>query len=226
MKAALLLSLALASLVLVSQVAGAGGDDRASGSAAAANRGGALSAQRDLSLKSCGERFANFHVGSMFAGHALTAHVRRCTRPEPERTVADRGAIDPDSLGRSNFESWVYGTCAASADQGCAPPLEVQSWPACERSSADYNAGPPGRAQPIEPRATFEVRGVPARLYDDGSLELSTGDVTVVIFGRDRAQLMAAAEALRTPANAPVGVGVQEKLPPPVPGAQNGTLDC
>jgi hypothetical protein len=73
---------------------------------------------------------------------------------------------------------------------------------------------------------TFQLRGVPARLYDDGSLELSTADVTVVIFGRDRRQLVAAAEALWTPAEAPMDVGVREELPPPVPGAQNGTLGC
>jgi hypothetical protein len=55
---------------------------------------------------------------------------------------------------------------------------------------------------------------------------LSTADVTVVIFGRDRRQLVAAAEALWTPAEAPMDVGVREELPPPVPGAQNGTLGC
>jgi hypothetical protein len=224
---ALLLSLALAGSLLASHVAGAGGDDRAAGSAVPADSGSsAVRGQRDLSLKSCGERFAHFHVGSVFEGNALTAHVRRCTAPEPERTVAAGGAIDPDSLGRSNFESWVYGTCQATAGQGCAPPLEIQSWPACERSPADYNAGPPGAAQPIQPRETLQIRGVPARLYDDGSLELSSGDVTVVIFGHDRRQLIAAARALRTPAKTTITVGVQEELPPPVPGAQDGTLGC
>jgi hypothetical protein len=106
------------------------------------------------------------------------------------------------------------------------PPLEVQSWPACERSAADYNAGPPGAAQRIEPVAVAELRGVPARFYGDGSVELSAGAVTIFIFGHSREDLVAAAGDLRTEPTAPVSVSQRESLPPPVSGAQSGTLSC
>lgn len=224
---ALLISLALAILLVASQVAGAGGDDRPAGSAAATDPASdAPGLHRDFSLKPCRERFAQFHVGSAFQGHALTAHVRTCTAPEPERTVAAGGGIDPDSRGRSNFESWIYGTCEARPDEGCAPPLEIQSWPACERSPADYNAGPPGAAGQIQPKETLQLRGLPARLYEDASLELNAAEVTVVIFGHSREQLVAAAEALRTSADSPITVEPEQKLPLPAPGAENGTLSC
>lgn len=117
----------------------------------------------DYSLKPCGERFSQFNVGSSFQGYPLHDHSRICTQPDPARTLASGGDIDPDSLGRSNFDSHVYGTCVPEPDQACAPPLEVQSWPACERSAADYNAGLPGAAHPIDPSETLRVRGVPAR---------------------------------------------------------------
>jgi hypothetical protein len=223
MRALLLTSIALVSLMLLIQVTGAGGHDSGSASQVlAAPDSGA----RDLSLKPCGEPFAQFHLGQSFQGHRLSAHTRICTKPEPERTLAAGGAIDPDSVGRSNFESYVYGTCDPRPDQGCAPPLEIQSWPACERSPADYTAGPPGGAEPIQPTQTFQLRGVPARVYDDGSLELSTAAVTVVIFGQTTDQLIAAAAALRTPSSSPLQAARDQILPAPVPGAQNGTLSC
>ena len=41
-------------------------------------------------------------------------------------------------LGRddtADFVSFVYGDCTAGDDEGCAPPAEVQVWPACRRVS-------------------------------------------------------------------------------------------
>jgi hypothetical protein len=131
--------------------------------------------------------------------------------------------VSPEQLGVARA---AYGTCIARDGEGCAPPLEIQSWPACERSPADYNAGPPGAAQPIQPTRSFQLRGVPARLYDDGSLELNTAAATVVIFGQDTDQLLAAAAALRSPRASPLTAAPGEVLPAPVPGAQNGTLKC
>jgi hypothetical protein len=156
----------------------------------------------------------------------LSAHTRICGNPDPTRSLAAGGSVDPDSLGRSNFDSYVYGTCEATSDQGCAPPLEIQSWPACERSAADYSGGSPDNPERLEPIEKFELRGVPARLYDDVSVELSTGAVTVVIFGRTRAQLLAAAKELRGEAGPALGAGPKEDLPSPTAGAQEGTLSC
>jgi hypothetical protein len=49
---------------------------------------------------------------------------------------------------------------------------------------------------------------------------------TVVIFGQDTDQLLAAAAALRSPPASPLKAAPGEVLPAPVPGAQNGTLEC
>jgi hypothetical protein len=215
-------------VTLAIQVAGAGGHDDQSGGPVGVNATDVVRAAQgfDHSLKPCDEGFAKFHVGSSFQGHALNNHTRFCTKPDPEPSLAAGGGIDPDSLGRSNFDSYVYGTCEAEPNQACAPPLEIQSWPACERSAADYNAGPPGQAKRIEPSDTFKVRGVTARFYEDMSLELSTKAVTVVIWGHSREQLLAAAKALRTEPAAPFHARPGQQLPPPVAGAEGGTLSC
>jgi hypothetical protein len=224
----------LLAVPLAVQVAGAGGHDDRSGAAGARTEvrppGGGQdygAAQRlDYTLKPCEERFAQFHVGSSFQGHPLNNHTRFCTRPDPERSVAAGGDLDGDSLGRSNFDSYLYGSCEAGPGEACSPPLEIQSWPACERSAADYNAGPPGQAKRIEPIEAFRVRGVPARLYEDMSLELSTKAVTVVIYGHSREQLLSAARELRTEEGAPFHAAPQQELPPPAAGAEDGTLSC
>ena len=70
------------------------------------------------------------------------------------------------------------------------------------------------------------MRGVPARFYGEGRLELSAGDVTVVLFGRSREQLLDAAKQLRTEAGAPRRVGPGQELPQPARGPQDGTLSC
>src|SRR5688500_7675452 len=104
--------------------------------------------------------------------------------------------VDPDSLSRSHLRISIYGHCTPRSDAGCAPPLQIQTWPACERSPADYTIGEP--EEPLRPSDIGTIRGVPARFYGNHRLELSTGDVTVVIFGRSRDLLVAAAQTLRT----------------------------
>jgi hypothetical protein len=115
--------------------------------------------------------------------------------------------------------SFVYGSCEPSGDTGCAPPLEVQVWPACMRNPASYELAP---GMPL-PHREDTVRAVPAAFYEDGSrLELSTGSVTVVIFG-ERDQIVRAAEALR---GFNFSLAPSQNLPPPVPGAVEGELAC
>jgi len=178
----------------------------------------------DHSLRPCAESFATYSLGSSFAGLPMTHHSRACSRSDPTRTQASGGDIDPDSLVRANYDSYIYGTCHATSDMGCAPPLEIQTWPACERSAADYNFGPPGAAETIQPVKITRIRGVPARYYDDVRLELSARGVTVVIFAHTFDDLTAAAEELRGVNG--VGPGRGEVLPGPLEGAENGTLPC
>ncbi len=119
----------------------------------------------------------------------------------------------------ADFVSFVYGDCTPDDDMGCAPPLEIQIWPACRRHLALYGSSSLG---PTLERMT--VRGVPAAVLDGGTrLELQTGRSTVVVFADARARLARIAGKLRS-LEAPVSRG--GALPPPVAGAVEGELDC
>jgi hypothetical protein len=130
-------------------------------------------------------------------------------------------AVLPPGAGSSTPDvSFIYGDCDSSRG-GCAPPLVVQVWPACERNRSSYAAG--GDPVPYEPLA---VRGTSADLYDDedggGRLEIATGEVTVVIFA-ELGRLVPAADALRSVTG---DLGPDDALEPPAPGAVEGDLAC
>ena len=72
------------------------------------------------------------------------------------------------------------------------------------------------------PRKT-RIRGVPAAYFEGGyRLEIQTGESTVVIFG-SRSRIRAAIAALE---GLNVGIGPGQDLPPPAPGALDGSLPC
>ena len=87
---------------------------------------------------------------------------------------------------RANFVNFIYGRCDPGPD-GCAPPLETQIWPACDRHLSSYSLTPSGDPLPHE---NLFVRGVPAAFFVEPRLELYSGAVTIVLFGHDRAQLL------------------------------------
>ena len=121
--------------------------------------------------------------------------------------------------GPADFVTFVYGDCTAGDDAGCAPPVEVQVWPACRRNLHLYDSGRPGT--PVPDHTT--VRGVPAAFLEDGMrLELQTSRSTVVVFGDSRARARRVAAALRAVGKPPSAA----PLPPPAPGAVDGTLSC
>lgn len=127
--------------------------------------------------------FPLYALGEAYGELPLTAVIR----------AFDRSADAPPV--RANYVDFVYGTCDSS-EGGCAPPLSVQVWAACERNPMVYSPEA-GEEAPIE------VRGVPAYFYEGGRrLELSTGTSTVVIFAADRGSALAAARALRGVNNA------------------------
>ena len=119
----------------------------------------------------------------------------------------------------ADFVSFVYGDCTAGDDEGCAPPAEVQVWPACRRNLRLYDSPLSGTPAP-EPT---KVRGVPAAFFEDGErLELQTGISTVVVFAANRTRVLRIAAALR-----PLGASPSDRpLPRPDPGALAGTLRC
>ncbi len=118
-----------------------------------------------------------------------------------------------------NDIDFIYGTCKPTSETGCAPPFEVQVWPACARSLSMYDGslGSP----PIE-RTT--IRGVPAAFLENGErLEIQTGTVTIVIFARARDEALRIANALQ---GLNVNQAAGKPLPMPAKAALDGTLSC
>ena len=194
-------------VVLVAGIAGAvaWGPDSTAASGATAS---VPSAATTTSVAAFDE-FPLYGLGDVFDDLPLTAVVKRDDPPTPGERV------------RASYVAFIYGDCVAHAEAGCPPPLEIQVWPACERTISDYSLTPAG--DPLPHEATF-VRGVPAAFFEDHlRLELYTANVTIVVFGLDAAQVRRAASALRA-VNALAAQG--RMLPPPVAGALEGRLSC
>lgn len=148
------------------------------------------------------DRFELFYPGASAAGLTLAAVNRVSGRTEEP-------GVQPDRV------SFLYGTCTARLGHGCMPPLQIQVWNACERYQALY---------PFEPDESLEVRGAPAAFYEDHTrLEVYSGMATIVIFGKNREQLLAVGRSLKGLNRT---IAHSEKLPSPAQGARGGTLDC
>jgi hypothetical protein len=154
------------------------------------------------------QAFPLYWVGERFGDLPLTAFVRT----QQPATAAARAAGFSEPV---NDVTLVYGTCHASSDSGCVPPLEIQMSTECRGNFAGDHLTP----GPGPPLTHLWVAGVPAVAIGIGSnhLELFSGRVTISIFG-SRALALRVAAAL-TPANeaarslARLGV----RLPPPRP---------
>ena len=143
-----------------------------------------------------------FSAGESVEGEPLTAVLRR------EDTAT--------------YVSFVYGDCEAEDDAGCAPPAEVQVWPACLRNLALYDGVATGAGPAPE---WVHVRGVLGAFFDGGTrLELETGRSLVVIFARSRGQALRIAAELEA-VDGSVTSG--SPLPPPTGGrGRGGAIDC
>jgi hypothetical protein len=120
----------------------------------------------------------------------------------------------------ASYVSFVYGDCTPGDDAGCAPPAEIQVWPACLRHPALYGGSQP-KAPDVE---QITIRGVPAASLEDGMrLEIQTGRSTVVVFADSPARALRIAGALRS-VNSFVPAGTA--LPQPDPRALEGTMPC
>jgi hypothetical protein len=162
--------------------------------------------------------FDRFWLGASFEGLPLTDILRRCDVPYPGEPI------------RANFVSYLYGDCTADTDIGCNLPLEVQTWPLCERDPSMYQDEP---GVPAELDWTT-IQGTRAVIFDEGfHVELYTAASTVVIFGQYYEQVLRAAEAVqRIAPTTPLAVlpawrtSSAAALAPPVPGGLTGNLTC
>ena len=135
----------------------------------------------------------------------------------------------------ADYVSYIYGDCeylkSENIEGGCAPPLEVQTWPACRRSLANYTYE--GKAYPYEPLP--DERGAEVASFEEGGrLELYSGSSTVVVFANDPALAQKVLSLLRpqAPDSPPatraseLDTDVPQELAAPEPGATEGKLTC
>ena len=90
------------------------------------------------------------------------------------------------SCSKRPFVTYIYGTCHATSDTGCAPPLEVQTWSACHRK--------------------------PSRAPAGHDIEMARGEVTVVIFATSDRLARGAQRALRKASPADRNLPLTRKL--------------
>jgi hypothetical protein len=161
--------------------------------------------------------FPVYYAGEEVAGLPLTSVHREPVTAPPRTPVAPKLRRKRGQVMSFDF---AYGSCSvAGGEGGCSLPLSIQVWPACARYPALYDWGPFAGPTPRKTR----IRGVPAAYFEGGyRLEIQTGASTIVIFG-NRKRMRAAVAALQ---GLNVDVGPDEKLPPPVPGALDGSLPC
>ena len=106
---------------------------------------------------------APFWLGPSFAGHPLVAH---------------------DETG-----TFVYGSCHATSDQGCAPPLQVQDRTTCQRNPV---------ALDVVPRRVYRLRGHGiAAVYTRGAIDAMSDHTTTTVFASGDRLAARAARALR-----------------------------
>lgn len=163
--------------------------------------------------------FAIYSLGPSADGLQLSSESRDC------ETYAK------GSLGRANYVSYVYGSCSIpDGAERCEPPLEIQTWPACERNLAMYESEP-GTPYPNTYLGT--IRNAPAYSFNGGTrIEIYSADSTIVVFATDPATAMSATAQLQPESSAapppaqPQRSAVAATLAAPEAGSLDGTLSC
>jgi hypothetical protein len=166
--------------------------------------------------------FEIFSAGASVAGLKLNSYERRCeTSTLPDEVPA-------------NFTSYLYGHCQiAQGETGCPPPLQIQSFPACQRSLADYTL----EGEPLAYRELPKIGGarvVEIDLMGERRLEVYTGSTTIVIFAatpelaREALTHLTPQEAGKPPATSVGELKADPDTPlaPPSEGAIEGEMPC
>jgi hypothetical protein len=164
--------------------------------------------------------FEIFSAGPSVAGVPLTDFTRRC------------GGTTPVDEPPANLTNYIYGHCEiAEGATGCAPPLEIQTWPACQRAFADYSF----EGEPLPHRRLPDLGGAEVvEFLMDGRIEVYTKSSTVVIFAenpaiaREALTLLRSQETGKPPATQAEELQgkPEEGLEPPSDGAMEGELSC
>lgn len=138
------------------------------------------------------------NLGPLIDGLPLVSSANLCNPVAPGKP-----ATVPFSLA-------VYGDCTPAPEEGCAPPLEIQTWPECRRNMASYSiTDAAGNQQPYPhvQSALAATPAIPVATFDQGTrTEIYTGPSTIVVFAENPSvmqravQAIGALEASRAPA--------------------------
>jgi len=166
--------------------------------------------------------FDIFSAGPSVAGLPLADFTRRC------------GGTTPVDEPPANFTNYIYGYCIIDgAASDCAPPLQIQTWPACERALADYAFE--GKPMPYKELPSIGGAEVVEILFEFGPrIEVYTGSSTIVIFTEHPDLAKRALAQLRSqPTGEPPATSAEElkgkpdeHLAAPSDGATRGELQC
>lgn len=122
--------------------------------------------------------FTPYELGSQFAGLQRTDVLRDCYVPPSGHVVGPR----PRDVTWTSTA--IYGSCTPEGSEGgCGPPLEIQSWPECDRNYAPY-----GPASDLKPSISYRLSGshrLPTISLEHGlsnRIEMYSGRTTVVVF--------------------------------------------
>jgi hypothetical protein len=128
--------------------------------------------------------FTAYNLGSRFDGLALSSVERSCLAPP---AGAEHRLGEPASVAWTSDAT--YGTCTpeAGSEGTCDPPLELQSYPECDRNFSSYG-GVVEPAGAVSPRRSYLLSGsykIPTAAFEYGHfgarLEMYTGQTTVVV---------------------------------------------
>lgn len=166
--------------------------------------------------------FEVFSAGPSAAGLPLNSFRRRC------------GGFTPADEPPANYTSYIYGDCQiAKGATGCRPPLEVQTWPACQRALGNYSFdGKPIPYTRLPSQSGAEV--VEIHFMFGPRIEVYTKSSTVVLFAESRALAIEALGQLQSQeTDKPPATQAdelkerpEEGLEPPIDGATEGELQC
>jgi hypothetical protein len=163
--------------------------------------------------------FTIYSLGPSAGGYEQSTEQRTCS------------PYQVGEIARADFVSYAYGSCTIAPDaDSCAPPLEIQSWPACERSLAIYEKRP---GTPYPRTYLGEIRGAPIYSFDGGTrIEVYSADTTIAIFASDPDLANAATAQIQResastpPPQDPANQPADNSLAPPDDGSTTGTLTC
>ena len=134
----------------------------------------------------------------------------------------------------SNYFAYVYGECQSKSQTGagCLPPLQIRSYPACQRTYVDYTfEGKPLPYRELPPIGGAKVTEI--EFLVDHRIEIYTGTSTIAISAADWSLAEEALQLLRgQPSGKPPATAASslaqppERLEAPTKAAIEGDLLC